>query len=119
EAKAARAAFNGALNLDVRPSEPLEAMVKARRAALAALCGEDREARALATSLAETASVHVTFLEAWDRIFLGWAQRLLGQWEEAAANLEAAREFFSRVKVPPPGVPPPPPLPPPPPPPHT
>jgi DNA-binding NtrC family response regulator/Tfp pilus assembly protein PilF len=100
EARAARAAFERALGLDPGPSSPLRAMVEARQASLAALRGEMREARAFASSGAARTSGGVPYLDAWNRVFLGWAQRLLGAAEDARKTLQGARAFFSRYKVP-------------------
>jgi len=75
-------------------------MVEARRALLHALHGDAREARASCLSYANKADCDVQYIEAWSRIFLGWAQRLLGLREESRSCLEYSREFFARVNVP-------------------
>jgi transcriptional regulator with PAS, ATPase and Fis domain len=48
----------------------------------------------------EAPAARVPYLEAWDRVFLGWAYRLLGNPHDAVTCLENAAQFFSRIKVP-------------------
>jgi DNA-binding NtrC family response regulator/Tfp pilus assembly protein PilF len=100
EAKAADACFERALERRPSPPAPIAPMVESRRAALAALRGDMKGARERLASMRESPLSGVAYLDAWNRVFLGWARRLSGDREGAAASLEAARAFFHRVKAP-------------------
>jgi hypothetical protein len=75
-------------------------MVAARKAALAALHGDVKGAAASIAAWAGAPPERVLYLDAWTRLFLGWARRLVGRREEAEADLERARTAFARWKVP-------------------
>ena len=49
---------------------------------------------------ATEAGREVDYIDAWNRLYLGWAQRLAGHFESARERLEAARAFFKEVSVP-------------------
>jgi DNA-binding NtrC family response regulator/tetratricopeptide (TPR) repeat protein len=98
EWKAAAAAFAEASRRRPAPP-PIESLVAARSAALAALRGDSREARAICDRAA-AAGPGIGQLDAWNRVFLGWAERLLRRHDAAAAHLEPARAFFQASEVP-------------------
>jgi DNA-binding NtrC family response regulator/tetratricopeptide (TPR) repeat protein len=100
EMKPAEGALDRASSLDAPPPEAVTAMIAARRAALAALGGAGREARAALAARRERPSGGIPFLEAWDGVYAGWASRIAGLHDEARVALEAARAFFARVKAP-------------------
>jgi DNA-binding NtrC family response regulator len=101
EWKAARAALDRASSLGPTLPAPALAMVEARRALLAALRGDKRAFLAAWKASGEARREPVPpYLDAWNRVFLGWALRLLSQSEKAKEQLEAAVAFFSRVDVP-------------------
>jgi DNA-binding NtrC family response regulator len=100
ETRSARAAWQRARKLGVPLPEALEAMIDAREAALCALRRETRGARAAATACIGRSRGGIAYLEAWNRVFIGWALRLLGRTGEAAEELEEARDFFESAKVP-------------------
>ncbi|MCZ6792408.1 MAG: sigma 54-interacting transcriptional regulator, partial [Planctomycetota bacterium] len=100
EAKAAQAAFERALGPGSRVPQPVMAMVEARRAALAAIRGENREARRAAAACGDVPLEAFPYVEASNSVFLGWARRLLGQREAARDELKRAARFFSRARLP-------------------
>ena len=96
--EAAESAFERALKAGAATAPPVAAMVAARKAALSALRGRVREAKA-ACELSEKPAT-IPFVHAWNSIFLGWAHRLLSQRQEAFKRLEEARAFFYRIGLP-------------------
>jgi len=104
EAKAAQAAFERAVSRGPAAPAPIQAMVDSRRAVLAALRGELSAARKSCASVPlaspATSAAGIPYLDAWNRLFAGWALRLCGRHADAAAALEDARTFFAKVKVP-------------------
>lgn len=70
-------------------------MALARWACLGSLLGEVDEVERRAARLGEAGGgPEVPFLDAWDRLFLGWSLSLAGKLERALALLEEARAFF-------------------------
>ena len=100
EAKAARAAFERALSAGPALPRPIEPMARARLALLAALRGEKKIAKKSIALFNREVSREIAYLDGWNRIFLGWALRLVGRPGEAKAELDEARAFFSRARVP-------------------
>jgi DNA-binding NtrC family response regulator len=98
--RAARRAFERALRLEAKLPAPVRAMVAARQAALAALACRRAEARAACETCTALGRGTVPFLESGNRLFLGWAHRLLGERNKARAALAGALRFFARVNVP-------------------
>jgi two-component system NtrC family response regulator len=101
EPRAARAAFDRALGLRSPADLPISSMVEARRATLAALRGDLRGYQAAHTACAESSLHGIEYVRAWNRVFLGWAHRLMSHPEEAEDELTKALAFFKLVKVPP------------------
>jgi DNA-binding NtrC family response regulator/tetratricopeptide (TPR) repeat protein len=86
----------GELRRSAEPGRPgrMRMMALARLALLGALTGQEgvrREAVAARTGIEDRP---VPFLDAWDRLFLGWAASIAGDVEEAAALLDPAAAFF-------------------------
>lgn len=100
ELKAASAAFERSRALKSRPVAPLEPMIHARLALVAAFRGDARTAALEEAACSVHALDRFRDIEAWNRIFLGWASRLLNRSEVARGSLEKARRFFARARVP-------------------
>jgi two-component system NtrC family response regulator len=100
EWKAAREALATALDRAPATASPVRAMVFARKAALAALEGDGKEALSAFERWREARGCGIPYLENWDRIFIGWAYRLSGDPDRARGELEEARRFFARARVP-------------------
>lgn len=100
ETKSALAAFERTLGLGAQLPAPVTAMVEARRAILASLRGDGQEARRAWEACANSSSGMIPYPEAWNHTFLGWSRRLLGERDGARSDLERARVFFRRAKVP-------------------
>ncbi len=73
EARAAGAAFERAAGLGPSAPPPILSMVEARRAALAALRGDSRGAKRSLLPLAPRSGGEVPYVDAWNRVFRGWA----------------------------------------------
>ncbi|MBI4602411.1 MAG: sigma 54-interacting transcriptional regulator [Planctomycetes bacterium] len=99
EVEAAEDAFGRATSLGPSMAPPVASMVAARRAAALALRDRARDARAACAAAGEMPA-SIPFVDAWNKVFLGWAHRLLGQRAEASGRLEEARAFFARVGAP-------------------
>ncbi len=103
EAKAALAVFERALDLGASLPGPVKPMIAARRAQIAGLRGDSRGAVEACSAWEEGeqgAAPGVPYLDGWNRIFLGWSRRLIGAYEKATEDLERARAFFLRTRVP-------------------
>ncbi len=100
ETVSARAGLARALGLGASAPAPVRAMAEARLAALAALGGDERRARAWLDASPRSADGTIEYVGAWNQVFRGWAWRLVGRMGEAEEALGAARRFFSKVKVP-------------------
>ncbi len=104
EATAAAASFARAIEepgVDAPP--PVAAMVRARQTLLSAFRGERRRTSAGEddrTQRSGDAGARVEYLDAWNALYIGWANRLLGRWREARKHLDSARVFFTRAAVP-------------------
>ncbi|MBN1442925.1 MAG: sigma 54-interacting transcriptional regulator [Planctomycetes bacterium] len=99
EGRSAQAALDQALSIGSALPPPVMLMVKARSGLLAALRGEVREAQTAWAGFEETPSREIGYLDAGNRLFVGWSRRLCGLLDEAEADLEYARAFFSRKKL--------------------
>jgi len=95
ELKAARAALDRVSSLGPSLPGPVRPMVEARRALLAALRGNHRAAQAACEASKEASGESIPHLDAWNRLFLGWHHRLLGNGEQAREELSRALAFFS------------------------
>jgi tetratricopeptide (TPR) repeat protein len=110
ESKAAKAAFDRALGIKVPSLAPLKAMVEARKALLSAQRWGEQGAEGSSASSdvvfpsppleGNQHAQPIGYLEAWNKLFLGWAERLSRRFEAAEAHLEEARAFFNRALVP-------------------
>jgi DNA-binding NtrC family response regulator/tetratricopeptide (TPR) repeat protein len=100
EWKAAREALATAIERAPASASPVRAIVFARRAALAALEGDAKNALSACELWREARGCGISYLENWDRIFIGWAYRLSGDPDRARGELEEARRFFARTRVP-------------------
>jgi transcriptional regulator with AAA-type ATPase domain len=100
ETRAAREALRRAEAVRPSPPGPIRAMAAARRAALAALRGERKEAEEECAAARRGLDGKVAYVDAWNRVFIGWALRLAGRADDARDDLEGARSFFATAKVP-------------------
>ena len=97
ELKGAAAALSRAESLTTDLPGPLRSMIRARQAVAAGLIGRVNESR---EALEQCGDCEVPYLRAWNRVFRGWAFRLLDNPAEARQEAESARSFFARVKMP-------------------
>ena len=70
------------------------------RGLLAALRGDYQEAKTHLTGQGEDSAGTIEYIDAWNRLFRGWALRLCGRFDESKAELKHAQAFFSGVQVP-------------------
>ena len=100
ELKTAGAALERALGLGPDAPVQVKRMAAARRATLAALAGNAPGVREESRALEDLGAEGLAYLDAWNRLYVGWAQRLAGETAKARENLERALAFFESAAVP-------------------
>jgi DNA-binding NtrC family response regulator/Tfp pilus assembly protein PilF len=100
ESRAAKAVLERALAAESPRPAPIESMAAARLAVLAARRGDAAAARRHLDAAGAPGATQVSFIDASNRIFAGWACRLIGEREAAREHLELAASFFARVAAP-------------------
>ena len=98
ELRAARSSLERAGDAASLPA-PLARMVHARLELIHAMRGTQGATRREA-DVQNAPEERFTYLEAWNRLFLGWSLRLRGDGEAARRTLETAAEIFRRIRVP-------------------
>jgi len=99
EKRAARAALDRTRAMGPACPRPVLGMVRARSALLDALGGNAVEVRNATGAGDEGTTEELGYLDAWNRVFSGWALRLSGHIDAARREFEPARAFFARVHV--------------------
>ena len=99
EIKAGQRTLERLSSIELGRVEPLASMRSARMALAAAFRGDDRAVRAAIDACGPTAERRIRYIEAWNQLLCGWAERVVGHLEGASARLESARGYFAKTGV--------------------